>query len=258
MRRLVQIACACALLASIGVACIPATPPPPGYLRPVVDSVTTPDPTAPGTDVTIVLSAHDDEVISGLTFTKLRVGDGRTFPTAIPCTSERAPGDDPQVATFAITCAIPSFANNGIWDLTVTVNDKGSGPYVYKGLVVHLPIRVVGGTDDTRPAHLESFSTDPTIVTTGTAFTLTTRFSDPAGTRAASSQYIPLYRGTSTTFTVSCSLIDTIPAGAGLTDLVWSCPALVDAGTYRGTINTIDGLGHQGQSTFSGLDVGAA
>lgn len=255
MRRLVQIACACALLASVGAACIPATPPPPGYLRPVVDSVTTPDSTTPGTDVTIVLSAHDDEVISGLTFTKLRVGDGRTFPTAIPCTSDRAPGDDPKVATFTITCSIPAFANNGIWDLTVTVNDKASGSYVYKGLVVHLPIRVVGGIDDTRPPHLDSWSIDPAVPTVSAAFTLRTRFEDPAGTSANGNQWIYLYRGTSTTFSQLCRFTGSVSAGPGLTDLLWACDPLGDPGTYRGTINTIDGLGHQGQSSFSGLVV---
>jgi hypothetical protein len=243
-------------------ACIPATPPPPGYLRPIVDSISTPEPTLPDGDATIVVQAHDDQIISGISFRKLLVGDGRAFPTGIPCTSTMDRNDDQKSATFTVTCHVPAFANDGVWDLVANVADVAGTGYNYKGRDVHLPFQVTGGADDTTAPHLESFTTDPAVITTATSnLTLATRFSDQAGAMPYDGGAVWISKvGTpaGANPTIICTFAEAQVVSPTETDLLWTChvdTGRVQRGIQEGRLDIRDGLGHRGTPLVTGIEV---
>lgn len=238
-------------------ACIPAPSPPPGYRPPVIDSVSVPAPAQPGTNVSIVVQAHDDQVISGLRFSAMKAGDGRTFPGAIPCSSTMDQGADITLATFTVTCMVPTFANNGTWVVTVNIADSAGGAY-FTGTNVKLPFTVVGGSTDTAPPHLVSFATNPTQLHTNSVFTLTARFSDPSGFALTGSPSIELTKVGSPYSYMQCGGPQFAVVSPTLTDVTWSCaaiPGTTETGIFHGYISTIDGLGHTGTSEMTNITV---
>ena len=213
-------------------------------------------PTLPGQDATIVVQAHDDKIINGVFFRTLRVGDGRTFPDVAPCTSTMDRSADQTSATFTITCHVPTFANNGVWDLTVTVDDD------FTGLNVHLPFQVVGGTDDTKPPHLESIATDPPVITTTTGnFTLTTvtptrpACGPSTAARCGCSRWArppPATRPSSASPRKARSCRGRRPTSCGRAT---STPPASRRAPTRGSFEVIDGLGHKVSSNVTGIVV---
>jgi hypothetical protein len=245
------------VLVAATTACIPAPTPPSGYLRPVVDSISSPEPVLPGQDVTIVVQAHDDKLIAGLALRTLRVGDGRTYPTAIPCSFTMDRSDDQTTATFTVTCQVPTFANNGVWDLAVNIRDDYP-----TGRDVHLPFQVVGGADDTSAPRFVSFTTDPAVITTATAqFTIATRYTDQAGVMPYDPSLVKIAKvgaPLGSDPTIICSFLEAQIVAPATTDLLWRCAVQtgrVQRGVQEGRFHVKDGLGHQVTSLITGIVV---
>jgi hypothetical protein len=168
-----------------------------------------------------------------------------------------AHGADVDRATITVTCSVPTFADNGTWQVEATVNDSSADTqYSYPGTATVLSFTVVGGSNDTSPPHLDSWSINPTPVHPSSTFTLTAQFTDPSGVSAF---YVAIPNVIDPTNYLQCSFDPQITVVSPTpTSFAWSCNGVAGhttPGLYSGYIRVGDQLGHAVNAPINNITV---
>ncbi len=231
--------------------------PPPGYQPPSLESSQiTPQPAQPGDTVTMVLDVRDDQALTAAVPQRLYTPSNTVLSGL--CDSEMAPQGDFRHVLVTVTCAVPTFASNGTWQLDVFLNDSSYPTANYPGRTVRIPFEVTGGSDDRRPPQLVSYSIEPTTVDQATTFTVTARLRDEslpvtAGFEGRGSfNFFKPFAQNSTFF---CNGTTVTPVSATDVEVVSTCtpsnynqPGRSEPGLHVSYMQVQDALGHEGNA----------
>ena len=202
-------------------------PPPANYRPPVIDSVTllTPQPAAPGEDVTFEIAVHDDEIISHAVARELVVPGGSLLPGPRTCTASVLQVGSLKEAVITVTCPVPTFASNGTWSTEVFIGDRPPHTSIeirYPGTERRLSFQVAGGSEDRSGPGLVSYQTDPAVIGQETSFTLSMRVHDATPPVDVRYEQVSFGKAFSNS-RLSCGNPVYTPVSATDTDIVLTC-----------------------------------
>ncbi len=256
MRRFVSAACV-VVLAAVGASCIPASPPPPGYIRPIVaGSRAEPSPVPAGSQVVVSLDVLEDEEVTGVTIYGLRTPDNTDLKGPAPCTSAIVPTGEAGNATVAVTCDVPTYATNGTWVVELGISDRLPEGWSATSVSAEAPFEVTGGTDDHGAPRLLEWSVSPSPVRADGPFTFSMRVEDDAPFVVPPSSYghNDFYKFAATHSVFYCDDPTVTVVSATETVITQSCapsvystPGPAEPGWYVANMPVGDALGHLGK-----------
>lgn len=173
----------CALASMTAVAGCPLETPFPSFTGPpptISSSSVSPTTVVAGQPITGTVTASHP---NGINTIALQVfgPDGETLRHSDPtqCSSDQSfmavPQTAPGVASeVTANRAMPAFASNGFWTMTITVSaGRGGG-----AASVTVPFEVIGGTDDTEPPVITTLTGPPPTIAPGASFDLAFQIDD--------------------------------------------------------------------------------
>lgn len=236
--------------------CIPApTPPPSGWVPPVVTATVSPDPVVAGEPFTIDVTATD---VTGVSSILIKL----TPPVGLPSSTTNWSEVDCEAGTFtpapaaerSFTCELPPLAPNGAWRLAAHASSTGA-PGHYGSTT--RTVEVTGGSDDVDAPVLTSVLISPNPVVIGQPFAVTIQASDahhaaPAPTSLGANIVLPAPPEGTVNWT--CSPATPTPISDTLMEWRFTdclIPAGSSAWTYAGGIRVEDALGFYRRLSFS-------
>lgn len=237
--------------------CITPPGPPPGWVPPVIESMTmSTDQLTPGSTFSVSVTASDDEDVRAILLNfhqpngdvfdlvDCRLGDDESDSYYML----RQPGP---VVSVVIDCTLP-FAPNGDWEAEVIAQDWGAMAPGARVTRARIPFQVTGGSDDTERPRFESVAFVAPPVT-GSWFDVTLRVSDNEALEPVQRMPTMVYWGTHmNAYSRECFHPKLTRISATVQEWTFSCQANTDGrwGTYLGAVGFHDAAGNRAGGEF--------
>lgn len=245
MKRWAPVLVIAVMILGTAGACDP--PPPPGWIRPVVEAVTvSPDPVVAGSSVTISAIVTDDRLVQSIDYHILQPDGQRpgSVESGAPLECDLPAFEPASVVEIDITCSVPDFALNGTWEALLQVSD-GETHHIHGANYGHgrTEFEVTGGSNDLQPPVIESVTFDPQPFTADGPFIVTVQASDDHLVTPQRGAYLGyVVTGAVPTIKRSCDLSSLRELSPTLHEWVFECPEdpEIVPGVHQMHFNTAD------------------